>query len=134
MKLKFKSAHSIRRRHTKEPIDSSHPYNFASKETIEKKREETIADAKDAGRAIYQFNWDLKSIGRSFFLFPLTHFPASPFTHFDLCQLDVKMGRLAFRQHGHSASFLRCLSESILLFRRHIFAAHIKRSPGQVSR
>ena len=42
-----------------EDIGSPNPYNFASKEQIEKLRDEQIKEMKDANRIIYTFNWDV---------------------------------------------------------------------------
>jgi len=41
-----------------EDIGSKNPYSFATKEQIEKKRAESIKDAQDANRVIFDFNWD----------------------------------------------------------------------------
>ncbi|MEO6392619.1 MAG: hypothetical protein ABIP75_12255 [Pyrinomonadaceae bacterium] len=41
-----------------EDAGGPNPYNYATKESIEKKRADTIKDWVDAGRVIYQFNWD----------------------------------------------------------------------------
>lgn len=44
-----------------EDAGGPNPYNFATKEAIEKKRDESIEEAKDANRIIYTFNWDPSS-------------------------------------------------------------------------
>jgi hypothetical protein len=41
-----------------EDAGSPNPYNFAPKEEVEKKRAESIREAQDANRIIYNFNWD----------------------------------------------------------------------------
>lgn len=41
-----------------ENLGSPNPYNFASKEKIEKQLDDAIKEMKDANRIIYSFNWD----------------------------------------------------------------------------
>jgi hypothetical protein len=41
-----------------EDAGGPNPYSYATREAIDQKRNESIADGKDAGRVIYNFNWD----------------------------------------------------------------------------
>ena len=42
-----------------EDVGSKNPYNFASKESVEKKRDAGIKEMIDAGRLQMKFNWDV---------------------------------------------------------------------------
>lgn len=41
-----------------EDAGGPNPYSYASKASVDQKRTESINDGKDAGRVIYNFNWD----------------------------------------------------------------------------
>jgi hypothetical protein len=41
-----------------EDLGSPNPYKYATKESIDQKRDESMKDGRDAGRVIYFFNWD----------------------------------------------------------------------------